>query len=505
MRRLTMAAVVVGAAAVAGPVAAPALAQAGGRGSRSAPAQAPLPQRPEDIRFGPLEFTPPDREDYRRALRSGVVVYLAPSNELPLVNITFSFKGGSYLVEPGKEGLAQMAAAMMRRGGTTSVSAEEMDERFDFLAANASVFSGGATSAATLNSLSSNLDESFGLFMDMIVSPGFDASKTEIYRGEVLESLKQRNDDAASISGREWARLMYGEEHFDARQPTRQSVESLTVEDMRAFHARVFNSANLIIGVSGDFEESAMLRRLEEAVSGMARGAPNPEPTAPAADPSPGVYFVEKDIPQGRVLIGQRGVHRDHPDAIALMVLNDVLGGGGFTSRLTKRIRSDEGLAYSAGSTMITPVYYPGEWRAGFQSKSPTVAFATRIVFDEVERVRTQPVSEEELNTSKNQFIETFPRRFESRQAIVNTFIDDERTGRPRDYWATYRDKVRAVTAEELLRVAQRHLDPKKLAVLVVGKWDEIKAGDLEGRATMNEFYDGRSTQIPLRDPETLR
>src|SRR5690606_25415562 len=156
-----------------------------------------------------------------------------------------------------------------------------------------------------------------------------------------------------------------------------------------------------------------------------------------------------------RVVIGQRAIHRDHPDYFPMLLMNDVLGGGGFTSRLTKRIRSDEGLAYGAGSGLITPVYYPGEWRASFQSKNRTVAFATKIVFDELERVRTEPISEEELTVAKNQFIETFPRTFESRQAIVNIFIDDERTNRPRDYWQTYRDKVRAVTPEDMLRATE--------------------------------------------------
>lgn len=483
------------AALTAATLAAPTLAQS----KRNA-----LPDRPEDIVFEDMQFDPPNREDYRHELSNGVVVYLAPSNELPLVNVTFSFKGGEYLVPEGKEGLASMTAAMMRRGGTESVSANEMDEQFDFLAANASVFAGGTSAGANLNSLSNNFDQSFGLFMDMLKNPGFDEAKTETYRGEVLEALKQRNDNPASISGREWAALMYGEDHFEARQPTRQSVESLSIEDMRRFHSKVFNRANLIIGVSGDFEQSAMLQRLERATADMPRGSLNPEPPAPTAQVEPGVYYIEKDIPQGRVLIGQRGINRDHPDYFPMLVLNDVLGGGGFTSRLTKRIRSDEGLAYSAGSANITPYYYPGEWRAGFQSKSRTVAYAAKIVFDELERVRTEPISDEELNVAKNQFIETFPRTFESRQAIVNVFIGDERTNRARDYWENYRENIRAVTPEEALRVAQRHLDPKKLAILIVGKWDDIKAGDLEGRATMDEFFDGRSTEIPLKDPETL-
>ncbi|MGP1310150.1 MAG: M16 family metallopeptidase [Phycisphaerales bacterium] len=498
-QKMTMTLAAALAATLAGTLATPAFAQS----NRPKKADA-VPTRPEDIVFRELKFDPPNREDYRHELSNGVVVYLAPSNELPLVNITFSFKGGEYLVPEGKEGLAQMTASMMRRGGTESVSASEMDEQFDFLAANAGVFAGGTSMGANLNSLSSNLDESFGLFMDMLKNPGFDGDKTEIYRAEVLEALKQRNDNPASISNREWNALMYGEDHFEARQPTKQSVESLTVQDMRDFHDKVFNRANLIIGVSGDFEQSAMLQRLERATADMDRGTLNPEPPAPTAQVEPGVYFVEKDIPQGRVLIGQRGITRDHPDYFPMLVLNDVLGGGGFTSRLTKRIRSDEGLAYSAGSANITPYYYPGEWRAGFQSKSRTVAYAAQIVFDELERVRTEPISEEELNVAKNQFIETFPRTFESRQAIVNVFIGDERTNRARDYWETYRDNIRAVSAEDALQAAKRHLDPKNLAILIVGKWDEIKAGDLEGRATMDEFFDGRSTEIPLKDPETL-
>jgi zinc protease len=489
-------------AVMAGSLAAPALAQ---KSKSKTSATQGVPNRPEDIVFSELKFDPPNREDYRRELSNGVVVYLAPSNELPLVNITYSFKGGEYLEPAGKEGLARMTASMMRRGGTETVSASEMDETFDFLAANTGVFSGGVSSGANLNSLTSNLDESFALFMDMLKHPGFDSAKTEIYRAEVIEGLKQRNDNAASISGREWRALMYGDDHFEAREPTRQSIESITIDDMRNFHSKVFNRANLIIGVSGDFEESAMLQMLENATADMPRGTPNPEPPAPRAQPEPGVYFIEKDIPQGRVIIGQRAISRDNPDYFPMLLMNDVLGGGGFTSRLMKRIRSDEGLAYGAGSSLVAPYYYPGQWQAGFQSKSRTVAFATKIVFDELDRVRTEPISEEELNVAKNQFIETFPRTFESRQAIVGVFIDDERTNRARDYWTTFREKIRAVTPEDMLGAAQRHLDPEKLSVLIVGNWDDIKAGDLEGRATMTEFFDGRSTEIPLKDPETLK
>ncbi len=465
---------------------------------------APLPERPEGIVFQPLQFDPPHPADYRQELASGVPVYLAPSAELPLVTITLSFNGGDYLDDPRSVGLARMTAAMMRRGGTAERSAEELDERFDFLAANVMVGSGGTQSVATLNTLTSTLDEAFALFMEMVRTPGFQEDKIGVYRAEALEQMKQRNDDAQNILNREWASLMFGEDHFEARQPTERNINSITRDDLRAFHAKVFQPGNLMIGVTGDFDPRAMLDRLERAVSGWERGERMPDPPAPAAPERVGVYHVEKDIPQGKVNIGHRGVTRDHPDFIPLMVMNDILGGGGFTSRLVSRVRSDEGLAYSVGSGLSTPVWYPGQFRASFQSKNSTVALAAKIIMEEINRIRTEPVSAQELETSKNSFIETFPRRFESRQAIIGTFIDDEWTGRDRDYWETYREKVNAVTAEDVLRVAKEHLRPDRVVIMVVGNWSEIAPGDLEGRASMKDFFGGAVMRMPLRDPMTL-
>jgi len=473
-------------------IAAPGLAQVG------------IPDRPEEIHFRPLTFEPPAAEDHRRTLSNGVPVYMAPSREFPLVNITFSFKGGSYLDPEDQVGLAAMTGAMIRRGGTETVSAEDLDEEFDFLAAIASTSSGSTQSTASLNTLTSNLDESFDLFMDMLRNPGFQEDRVEVYREEALEAMKQRNDDAQDILSREWDALMYGRGHFEGRRATKAMLDSITTEDLRRFHEKVFQPGNLIIGVTGDFEPEAMLARLEQALSGWELGARMPDPPAPDHEPDPGVYYIQKDIPQGKVYIGHRGVARDHEDYFPLLVMNEILGGGGFTSRIVQRVRSDEGLAYSAGSAMRMPAYYPGEFRALFQSKSRTVALAIKIILEEIDKIRTEPVSDEELATAKNAFIETFPRRFESKQATIGTFISDEWTGRPDGYWESYRDNVRAVTAEDIRRAAARHLHPEQAAMLIVGEWSEIKPGDLEGRADMGDFFGGEATELPLRDPLTL-
>ena len=467
-------------------------------------AEATLPARPEEIVFAPLAFEPPDAATFRRTLPDGTVVYLAPSRELPLVTIAITFKGGASLDPADAPGLAAMTARMVREGGTAKNAPAEFDETLDFLATEVSVAANETFTTATMNCLKSNLDESLRLFVEMLRTPAFDQQRLETTKARQIEALKQRNDDAASILGREWKRLVYGIGHFESAEPTGKTVAAIDREKLAALHGKVFHPGNAIVAVSGDFDEREMLDRLATAFSGWERGPVAPAPAAPTAVLEPGLYHVPKEIPQGKVVLGCRSIVRDDPDAIPLLLLNEILGAGGFTSRLMQQVRSNEGLAYSVRSAVTPKVAYPGDFRAGFESKSATVALATKIVFDEIRRIRAEKVSAQELETAKRGLIETFPRQFESKPAMLRLFVNDEWTKRPADYWKTFRRKVEAVTADDLLRVAKEHLDPEKMAILVVGDWAEIAPGDLGKRASMNDFFGGKVKHLPLRDPLTL-
>ncbi|MFM7051388.1 MAG: M16 family metallopeptidase [Planctomycetota bacterium] len=464
-----------------------------------------LPKRPEQIAFKPLVFNPPKASDHRHVLSNGTVVFLAPSNELPLVELEMTFKGGEYLEPADKVGLAAMTAELMRTGGTESLSPSELDERLDFLATEASVDADATTCSASLDCLSSKFDESLSLLMDMLRRPRFDDGKRMIALDAAIEGMKQRNDDADSILSREWAMHMYGADHFEARQPTEASMNSIGRDDMAAFARKVFNPSNVVVAVSGDFEPKAMLAKLEAAFAGWEKGERMADPPAPPATFEAGVFRVEKEIPQGKVYIGRRSMVREDPDYFAALVMNEILGGGGFTSRIMKTVRSDEGLAYSAGSGLSAGVYYPGVFRAGFQSKNPTVALAVKLIENEFRRMRDEPVGTEELAVAKQSFIETFPRSFESKPAMLGIFVADEWTGRSEEYWQTYRENIDKVTAADVQRVAARLLDPKQMAIFVVGDWDTIAPGDPTGRARMADFFDDRSTEVPLRDPLTMK
>jgi len=184
------------------------------------------------------------------------------------------------------------------------------------------------------------------------------------------------------------------------------------------------------------------------------------------------------------------------------MVGNDILGGGGFTARMMKTIRSDEGLAYSAYSIFGFPTTYPGTFRALFQSKSSTCAYAAELGFNIIGELRADRVTDEELTVSKNQFIETFPKSFASAAQTVSIFAVDELLGRPHDYWVNYRDMVSAVDADAVLEAFKTRIHPEKMIVLVVGNIAEIMEGHPDHEADFAEF--GAIKKLPLRDPMTL-
>ena len=522
MKHLTNLPVVALAAALA--CAAGASAQAPSQAAAAEPAEAPaapaqtmppswkadrsavLPERPEAIRFPALEFSPPRARDFRRTLPDGTPVYLAPSKEFPLVNLTMTFKGGAFTDPKDIPGLTAAMAAMVRTGGTASAKPADVDEKLDFLATNVKVDAApGGAIVASMNTLKSNLDESMAVFFDMLRNPGFDQARLEVLRGQATEAMKQRNDDAAAILGREWRYLVYGDDHFESQQQTKAGWDALDAGRLRAQHARLVHPGNVIIAVTGDFDPDEMMRKLALAMEGWARGDMAPNPPAPTHVMQPGVYRVAKDIPQGKVRVGRRAIQRDDPDFYAVQVMNEILGAGGFTSRLVKSIRSNEGLAYSVGSRLEPGVWYPGQLACAFESKNATVALAIRLMRDEFRRLQDEPVSAEELQVAKRSFVESFPTQFASKDATLGILVADEWTGRDPEYWQNFRDNIGKVTAEDVQRVARKYLNFDDMAVLVVGRWEEIAPGDKGGRASMGEFFGGASTQLPLRDPMTMK
>ena len=473
-----------------------------------APAAAqPIPAHPSDLRFEPLEFDPPDPASHRHVLSNGVVAFVVPDHTLPLVTVSVLVRTGSHLEAPGKAGLASLVGGQMRAGGTAGLGPGDFDEEVAFLAANLRSGIDDTVGRASMNCLTKDLDETLDLFFEMLRNPRFDADRLELAKSQLLQQMERRNDSTQSIEQREWGRLLRGDGHFTTQPVTRAAVDAITRDDLVAFHREHYHPGRFLFAISGDVEPEDILPKIEARLDGWSATGEAVDPVPPPNHrPRPGLYLVDKDdVNQGRVSIGHLGTTRDNPDRYALTVMNDILGGGGFSARLLTRIRSDEGLAYGAYSSFGLGTYYEGTFRASFQSRSETVARAAAIVLEEIDRIRSEPVSEAELVTSIASFVETFSRNFSSAASTAGLFANDEYTGRDPSYIATYRERIASVTADEVLRVAREYLQPDRLVLLVVGDLVTIEEGDPDNPDyTLDRLAEGAPTRIPLPDPFTM-
>ncbi len=461
---------------------------------------------PDKLKYKELKYQPPKPDGYRHTLECGAVAYIAENSEVPTFDLTVLIRTGSMYEPVDKAGLADMTARLMREGGVEGMTAKELDEKLAFLAGDISITIDGSRGAATLFCLSKDMDEGLDLFKKVLRSPAFDDEALKRYRTDVLSELEQRNSSTSSIESREWQFLMYGAHPCTMPyRRTGETVNSITREDMVNFHKTYFFPKNFIFAVSGDFKTDDVLKKLNGLLAGWP-DQPLDLAVVPAEipDPKPGVYMIAKeDVNQSRIRLGHIGVTRDIPDQYALMVMNDILGGGGFTSRIVRRVRSDEGLAYSAGSRFDRPVLYQGTFRSWFQTKHATAAFGTRLIVDEIDRIRTEKCDEEIVENAKASFISNVVNPFSSTKNIVGTFASDDFTGRPDDYWQQYTKNMGAVTPDDVLAVAKKYLHPDKLVFLVVGDPEAVKMGSDKQDDRFTDF--GEITILPLRDPMTLK
>lgn len=466
-----------------------------------------IPVHPSQIEFSELFYRLPLASQFREVLPNGMVVYVAEDRMFPTFDLSITIRAGSALEPRDKTGLASLVGSQLRDGGTQNLTPAELDERVEFLAASMSANFGETRGRARLSCLAKDVDEALGLFVDMLRYPRFDEERLRLARERVLQNIKRRNDATRTISSIEWGFLMYGEEHFTNRYSSSTSIGNIARDDLFAFHNRYVHPTNMIVAVSGDFDRSAMLDKLAKLFGDWPKGEPGPKTfVTPDYTPKPGVYMLNKSsVNQGRVSIGHRSIVRGSPDEQPLRIMNGILGAAGFQSRLFARVRSDEGLAYNTGSRFNQGVYYREDFVSWFQSKSNSCAYATKIVLEEISRLRDERVSQADVDNAVAYYVESFPQRYPNKMAILRTFVDDEYTGRDPNYWETYLETLAAVTPADVQRVAKAYLHPDKLVILAVGDARTMMAGGHDKAPNLGFDAFGPVKQLSLRDPDTLK
>ncbi len=427
---------------------------------------------PRTMRFETVQFTPPDPE--RVVLENGMVVYLLEDHELPLVTITATIKTGAWLELSDKVGLAALTGATMRTGGTARMSAEDVDAELEQLAAQIAVGIGTESGSAMLDVLKKDLARGLRIFGDILMTPAFDPSRIELAKLQAIEGIRRRQDQPQSIAGREFAKMLYGADHPMARESTVASITKVTRDDLVAFHAKTIHPNGIILGVTGDFDRADILAKLRETFGAWKPGSvpdvdlPSVREQAVKADQRV-VRFVGKGTSQTHLRAGHLSVKEDDPDYPALSLLNDILGGSGFRSRLFQDIRTKQGLAYSVGSGIRAETRVPSVWLMRAETKLASTKDVVVRLLANVERLQREPVTDRELAEAKEAFVNSFVFSFTSASSIVNRLIGLEYDGLPKDFLQRLRDRVVALTKEDLQRAARAHLHPDRLRILAVG------------------------------------
>lgn len=457
---------------------------------------------PRTMVFPPVQFHPPKAE--RVALENGMVLYLLEDHELPLVYLRAMIRTGHVYEPADKIGLAGLTGIVMRTGGTPSISGDDLDDELEFMAANMGNGIGLDAGSASLDVLKKDFERGLALFADMLMHPAFPQAKLDLAKRQVLEGIRRRNDNPAGIAGRQFVKLVYGADHPFARESSVETIGRITREDLVAFHAATYHADSVILAASGDFEKKEMIEKIRQAFAGWPSKKTDPPSLPPIRDAfKPSVNLVEKDISQTHLRIGHLGIRQDDPDYFAVTLMDNILGSGGFRSRLFKDVRTDRGLAYSVGSAFTPGNLERGVFVAYAETKAETTHQTIAAIEKEIERIRMEPINEEELRLAKDSFLNSFVFAFSNSAQIASRQASLEYYGLPPDYLERFRDGIVGVTREQIRAVAQKHLRPDALIILAVGRPDQFDQPlSSFGEVNVVPLESTReSTQKSARDP----
>ena len=404
----------------------------------------------------------------------GVEAWLVEDHTNPIISLELAFRGGSALDAAGKEGTAYLLSGLLDEGAG-EFDSQAFQARLQNLSIRLSFDAGLDSFEGSLRTLTENRDTAFDLLRLALTEPRFDAEPVERIRGQILAQLKRASEDPKAIAGRTMRRLFFAD-HPSGR-PVHGSPESLaavTADDLRAFVADRFARDNLVIGVVGDITSEQLSGLLDSTFGGLpAEAAPIDLPEV-AADGSGGVVVIDKNVPQSVVSLGQPGMKRDDPDFYTAFVVNYVLGGGGFSSRLYDEVREKRGLAYSVYS-YLSPLDRSALVIAGVATANARVAESLAIIREEWARMAAEGPTAEELADAKTFLTGSYPLRQSSSGRIAGMLVGIQLDELGIDYINKRNSLIEAVTLEDARRVAAELYRPEALTVVVVGRPEGIE------------------------------
>ena len=404
---------------------------------------------------------------------------------------------GSIYDTSDKIGLAGIFASVMRTGGTISREPDALNEELESMAASVEIGMSAEYGNISLSTMAEDIEKGLEIFADVLRNPAFREDKLELRKQQAVEAIRRRNDNPIQLAWRNFSATLYGTDHPFGWYAEIEDVESITVDDLKTFHEKYYHPNNMMLAITGDFDIQTLIAQLEKVFEGWEKTEIE-FPVVPTVEnsPQPSVNHIPKSLPQTTMLIGHFGIKRtpDFPDFFALRVMNEILGEGGFTSRLMMEVREKHGLAYMVGSLMQTSLYTnPGEWFAYSQTRTEKTAEAISLIIDIVRDLRETPVKVDELQRTKDSLINSFVFGFESSAQIAFQQMMLAYRGFAPDFLETFTDNIANVTAEDVQAAAQKYLHPDALTIVTVGNDENFDR-------PLSEF--GEVNLIDIKQPE---
>lgn len=424
------------------------------------------------LQFAPLRFNPTTPK--RVVLSNGVPVYLLQDHSLPLIDVEIVSQVGVGNLPDSLWGVGWQADNLMRTGGTTRLSPDSVDKLIDFYALGINISTGNEQSMASFSGLSRYRDQMLDLGFDLLRNSRNDSARVRITADQQLENWRRRNDQPGSILNRAWSQVMVGDHPIGRSLVTPDEVRGFTPARFKWTQQRIFCPQNLLIGVSGDFEERSLIAKLESLFRGWAACSPGLRPIPPLqVTRGPRTVLIEKDVNQTNIRMGHAGGLKvaNTPDYFAAEVADFLLGGGGgFNSRLLQRVRSDSGFAYSVFSNWGADTKREDLFFAGAQIRAEKTVAGVSLMRQIIASMATEPVTPRDVKLAQDNEVNSFVFQFDSPGQIVATQLGYAVDGLPANWFDLYLKGIQAVTPAQVADVSRRYLHADQLVTIVVGK-----------------------------------
>jgi zinc protease len=408
-------------------------------------------------------------------LPNGLKVVAVERHKLSLFHAELVIKTGAAYDSDDKAGLANITASLLDKG-TQTRSASEIADQIDFTGGSMGVSCGYVTTSVSLHVLAEHDTFAMGLLSDMVMRPTFKSEELEKARSRILSDIVRSKEDPFSVTSDAFREMVYKGNPLHrpvAGYPL--TLPGITREDVAGFHKTHFVPNNSVLVIVADLSTEEIIGLAEKYLGSWQRGSstfppiPDPEPTMGKS-----VRLVRMDVSQSYIGLGQTGVRRSDPDYNAVRVMNYILGGGGFVSRITRSVRVKGGLAYSAYSYFTPGTTYKGYFRAGAQTKIASTSEALNLILAEIKRIREQGVEPKELEDAKSFYEGSLPSRQESYDQIAGLFVDREIYGLRDNYWVEELKEIKVLTIEDIQKAAMSHLDPDNFVLAIATNPDSL-------------------------------